>query len=238
MTGGLPIIGMAARITNRWNENSSWNSNFNENASMDTNAMPFYQGADYERGNHNNFTNLNSDMQMELTLAMLSGPAFDRAFADHMVRGHEKAIEKFENASAYLQDASLKKYADKTLPTLRKHLQLAQELQAKVGDWSDSDRTITIRCIKTDKPHESVEVRPLRNVRPPGNRRPEFLYFKSSANVSVRRRHERVVETHREVADEQAVSVTSKPSNSSTERRRDAKQRIQKQLRCHSGFAE
>ena len=71
----------------------------------------------------------------------LSGAAFDRAFVSHMIMGHEKAIGKFETASATLQDADLKKYAEKTLPTLRKHLETAQELQAKVGMWSASSMT-------------------------------------------------------------------------------------------------
>ncbi|MEJ0090933.1 MAG: DUF4142 domain-containing protein [Limisphaerales bacterium] len=68
----------------------------------------------------------------------LSGPQFDRAFISHMITGHEKAISKFETASANLQDPELKKYANKTLPTLRKHLEMAQELQTKIGMWSAS----------------------------------------------------------------------------------------------------
>ena len=79
--------------------------------------------------------------QHEINWDALSGAEFDRAFANHMVMGHEKAIRKFENASANLQDADLKKYADKTLPTLRDHLRRAQELQSQVGEWTDSDMT-------------------------------------------------------------------------------------------------
>ena len=71
----------------------------------------------------------------------LSGAEFDRAFVNHMVMGHEKAIRKFEMASATLQDASLKKYANKTLPILREHLRMAQELQSQVSVMSDSGMT-------------------------------------------------------------------------------------------------
>jgi predicted outer membrane protein len=71
--------------------------------------------------------------QPEVRLDMLSGAAFDRAYAAKMVKGHEQAIRKFEMASADLQDADLKKYADKMLPTLHEHLRMAQELQTKVG---------------------------------------------------------------------------------------------------------
>jgi putative membrane protein len=66
------------------------------------------------------------------TLTALSGPAFDQAYADAMVKGHEKAIQKFEDASASLQDESLKKYADRGLKTIRGHRDMAQKLQAEV----------------------------------------------------------------------------------------------------------
>jgi putative membrane protein len=72
----------------------------------------------------------------------LSGAEFDRAFVNHMVMGHERAINKFEAASASLQDASLKKYADKTLPTLREHLRMAKDLQSKMGDDSSATNSM------------------------------------------------------------------------------------------------
>jgi putative membrane protein len=80
----------------------------------------------------------------EMNLESLSGAEFDRAFANHMVMGHERAISKFEAASASLQDASLKKYADKTLPILNKHLRLAQDLQSKVAVGPDSGVTNSV----------------------------------------------------------------------------------------------
>ena len=66
----------------------------------------------------------------------LSGVDFDRAFAKHMVAGHEKAIRKFEAASASLQDADLKEYAENTLPVLREHLQMAKSLQSQIVNSS------------------------------------------------------------------------------------------------------
>lgn len=78
-------------------------------------------------------------VETQINWEALSGADFDRAFANHMVMGHEKAIRTFEDASANLTDANLKKYADKTLPTLREHLQLAQDLQSKLG--TDSGMT-------------------------------------------------------------------------------------------------
>jgi len=92
-------------------------------------------------------TNINDSMDNQQMVGhdvmnwdSLSGAEFDRAFINHMVMGHEKAISKFETASENLQDADLKKYAQKTLPVLREHLRMAQKLQSKLG-WADSGMT-------------------------------------------------------------------------------------------------
>jgi putative membrane protein len=61
-------------------------------------------------------------------LQKLSGPAFDREFAQHAVKDHEKDIKDFEKASTKLQDPDLKAWAQKQLPTLKEHLALAQKL--------------------------------------------------------------------------------------------------------------
>ena len=56
----------------------------------------------------------------------MSGAAFDRAFAQHMVADHKKDIRDFEK-QAKKNDAA-GQYAQQTLPTLRKHLETAQSL--------------------------------------------------------------------------------------------------------------
>lgn len=65
-------------------------------------------------------------------LGTLSGAEFDKAYMSHMVTDHEKAVTLFRNASASAQDADLKAYATKTLPTLEEHLRLAREIAGKV----------------------------------------------------------------------------------------------------------
>lgn len=65
-------------------------------------------------------------------LASLSGPAFDQAYADAMVNGHAKAIQKFEDASASLQDEQLKKYITRGLRTIQDHYEMAQKLQSEL----------------------------------------------------------------------------------------------------------
>jgi putative membrane protein len=59
-------------------------------------------------------------------LSKLSGDKFDRAFAKHMVADHKKDIRAFEKEAKQNDDAG--KFANETLPTLRKHLETAQSL--------------------------------------------------------------------------------------------------------------
>lgn len=66
-------------------------------------------------------------------LESLSGAEFDAAYAHEAVKDHTAAVGLFENGSANLTDKDLKKFAEKTLPTLRDHYQMAQELQNKVS---------------------------------------------------------------------------------------------------------
>ena len=66
-------------------------------------------------------------------LAAQSGAAFDRAFVDHMVMDHKKAIAEFERAS---QDSALSEetrtLASNALPKLRSHLAMAETLQVNL----------------------------------------------------------------------------------------------------------
>jgi putative membrane protein len=62
-----------------------------------------------------------------------SGASFDKAFADDMVNDHKKAVANFEKAANEAKDPDVKAFAAKTLPTLRHHLSMAEELQSKVG---------------------------------------------------------------------------------------------------------
>ena len=60
-----------------------------------------------------------------------SGKSFDKAYAKQAVSDHKKAVALFEKASTDLDDADLKAFAEKTLPTLKHHLEEAEKLEAK-----------------------------------------------------------------------------------------------------------
>jgi putative membrane protein len=61
-------------------------------------------------------------------LAMLSGVEFDRAYVREMVTGHKKAVDAFTMESTSGQDNDVKAWAAKTLPTVREHLRMIEEL--------------------------------------------------------------------------------------------------------------
>ena len=62
-------------------------------------------------------------------LSKLSGKAFDRAFIDHMVQDHKKDIAAYTREAKLKADGKVAELASESLPTLRKHLQLAQSMQ-------------------------------------------------------------------------------------------------------------
>ncbi len=61
-----------------------------------------------------------------------AGKDFDQKFADMMVKGHEDAISKMEDASKNASSADVKAWASGMLPTLNMHLEHAKMLQDQV----------------------------------------------------------------------------------------------------------
>jgi putative membrane protein len=66
-------------------------------------------------------------------LSKLSGPEFDKAYAQEMVKDHEKDVNEFKRATSASQKPAVKEFAQKTLPTLQSHLQEAKQMQAQVS---------------------------------------------------------------------------------------------------------
>ena len=61
-------------------------------------------------------------------LSKLSGPAFDRAYVQDMLKDHEKDVAAFRAESKNGKDSDVKAWAGKTLPTLEEHLKMVQDL--------------------------------------------------------------------------------------------------------------
>jgi putative membrane protein len=61
-----------------------------------------------------------------------SGKDFDKAYIDAMVDGHQSTVNDFEKASNNTKDPDIKAWVDKTLPTLRMHLDSAKAIQKAI----------------------------------------------------------------------------------------------------------
>ena len=87
----------------------------------------------------------------------LKGSQFDRQYADAMVKDHQSTIELFQREADEGQDADLKRFAESTLPTLKQHLKLAQDLDRKIkpmasGETKAGDaKTVSITSSSKDR---------------------------------------------------------------------------------------
>ncbi|CAB3805018.1 DUF4142 domain-containing protein [Pararobbsia alpina] len=76
----------------------------------------------------------NSEMEVLDSLKGLNGKAFDDAYIRKVgLKGHTKAVAAFQEEINTGQNADLKAAAQKSLPTIQEHLQMAQDLAAKKG---------------------------------------------------------------------------------------------------------
>jgi putative membrane protein len=62
-------------------------------------------------------------------LSKLSGDQFDRQFVTVMVKDHQKVAQLYEQTLSKASDPQLKAYIQKTLPTVRSHLQHAESIE-------------------------------------------------------------------------------------------------------------
>jgi putative membrane protein len=70
------------------------------------------------------------DQSLQKQLSALKGPAFDTAYTGDMVKDHQQDIAEFKREAQSGQDPALKAFAQKTLPVLQQHLQMAQAASA------------------------------------------------------------------------------------------------------------
>ncbi len=66
-------------------------------------------------------------------LTKAKGADFDKQYIHHMVMDHEKDVAEFQNEATKGQDAAIKTFAAKTLPTLQEHLIMAKAIDAKLN---------------------------------------------------------------------------------------------------------
>jgi putative membrane protein len=66
-------------------------------------------------------------------LSKKTGREFDKAYVQAQVSGHEKMQQLLEHEAKDGKDADLRTFAEKTLPTVAQHYQMAKQLEAKLG---------------------------------------------------------------------------------------------------------
>lgn len=71
-------------------------------------------------------------------LGGMSGTDFDKAYMKQMVKDHEAAVKLFQRQADRSDDADVKAFAAKTLPTLQNHLQMARTLNDSVKNTRTS----------------------------------------------------------------------------------------------------
>jgi putative membrane protein len=65
-------------------------------------------------------------------LQKAGGADFDKTYAKDMVKDHKKDLREFESAAKDVTDPDIRSWAEKTIPTLQQHLQMAQDMEATV----------------------------------------------------------------------------------------------------------
>lgn len=65
--------------------------------------------------------------------AKLSGAEFDRAYVKDMLADHKKDVDAFTHESMSGNDSDVKAWAAKTLPTLREHLRMIEDLDKELN---------------------------------------------------------------------------------------------------------
>jgi len=66
------------------------------------------------------------DQALQKRLSGLNGAAFDAAYTQNMVKDHQADIAEFQREAQSGKDPALRAFAQKTLPILQEHLQMAQ----------------------------------------------------------------------------------------------------------------
>ena len=77
-----------------------------------------------------------SEEQMDETNKVMKkdGHELDKFYTNNLVEEHKDAIKLFEKAADKEEDAELKNFFSATLPDLRNHLQMAEELDKKIDN--------------------------------------------------------------------------------------------------------
>jgi len=82
--------------------------------------------------------NFNDDLPddakaLQTKLSGDTGKQLDKDYMDGMLEDHQKDVQEFTDQSQKAKDSDVKQWASKTLPILQKHLEKAQQIDAKLN---------------------------------------------------------------------------------------------------------
>lgn len=82
--------------------------------------------------------NFNDDLpadarSLQTKLSSDTGKQLDKDYMDGMLEDHQKDVQEFTDQSQKAKDPDLKQWATKTLPILQKHLEKAQQINARLN---------------------------------------------------------------------------------------------------------
>jgi putative membrane protein len=82
--------------------------------------------------------NFNDDLpddakELQTKLSSDTGKQLDTDYMNNMLEDHQKDVQEFTDKSQSAKDPDVKQWASKTLPTLQKHLEKAQQIDAMLN---------------------------------------------------------------------------------------------------------
>jgi len=89
----------------------------------------------------------------------LSGAQWDRAFMAWTIDSHNKEVEAFENQIKSGKNADIVAFAGKHLPEIRKHLQMANDLNARISKGASAEQLPADRATDVRYDERSSDVR-------------------------------------------------------------------------------
>ncbi len=98
-------------------------------------------------------------------LGSLSGTEFDRAYMAAMVQNHQENVNAFQDRGRTAQSAEVRQLVERSLPSLRQHLSLAQQVASQVGANITTVATENPRPAPEEKDRQKDEERPGKNIK-------------------------------------------------------------------------
>jgi putative membrane protein len=72
------------------------------------------------------------DRETLLYLLEMNGLDFDREYMNQVIKDHKDNVKLFEQMANEVSNPNLRNYAQQTIPGLREHLRMAQDIYSRI----------------------------------------------------------------------------------------------------------